>query len=161
VRDTTVRIRPATTDDTAYLREIQWLAILASPQLLADLGPDRLRHLEEQIWATWPAAGDTALIAEDGAGHHLGAIILRVQEREGDRVVGFRLVLAVDEAARGQGVGKELLAHAKQYAAGCGADYLTLLVDAANAPARQLYAGSGFGVSDPHGLIPMTVRFAR
>ena len=101
-----VQLRVATPDDTPFLRRMQWVAILASPRLIAARGIETLRQLEDQYWAEWPRPGETAFVAEDGGGRPLGAVILHVHERDGERVVGYRLGIAVEESARGRGVGR-------------------------------------------------------
>ena len=52
--------------------------------------------------------------------------------------------IAVDEAYRGRGIGKALLAALMQYAANLGVQYLTLEVRKSNAVARGLYESFGF-----------------
>ncbi|MFE0645507.1 GNAT family N-acetyltransferase [Streptomyces sp. NPDC058877] len=59
--------------------------------------------------------------------------------------------LAVAEAARGQGVGRELLRAAMDRARAQGAVRMTLRVLGHNGPARALYASEGFAVE---GVLP-------
>jgi ribosomal protein S18 acetylase RimI-like enzyme len=98
-------------------------------------------------------------VAEDAQGRPLGALILRVHERDGARVVGHRLAMAVEAAARRRGIGRQLLEHAKRYSRAVGADYLLLQVDPSNEPALQAYRVTGFQLGDTHGVVPMIVRF--
>jgi len=59
--------------------------------------------------------------------------------------------LAVDEAARGRGVARALLAAACDWSAARGARRLTLRVLGHNVPARRLYESAGFTVE---GVLP-------
>jgi ribosomal protein S18 acetylase RimI-like enzyme len=127
--------------------------------LLAARGIDRLRALEAERWAAWPHVDEVAVVAENTNGQALGALVLVVHEYESGRVVGYRLAVGVEESARGRGVGRRLIDYAKRYAAKAGADYLYLQVDPANESAFHLYLAEGFEQGDPHGLIPMVVRF--
>ena len=153
------RIRAATAADVPFLRRMQWEAILASPRFVAALGLEALRAQEERGWATWPGADDVAFVAEDAQGWRLGAIMLRVHERVDNRVVGYRLAMAVEADARGRGVGRRLLARAQQYTRERGAAYLLLLVDPANERAARTYRAAGFVLGDQHGVVPMIVRY--
>ncbi len=154
-----VQIRVATPDGTPFLRRMQWVAILASPRLVAARGIETLRQLEDQYWAEWPRPGETAFVAEDGSGRPLGAVILHLHERDGERVVGYRLGGGVEEAARGQGIGRRLLEEAKRHSREAGADYLLLRVDPTNEPALRAYRATGFELGDADGAVSMIVRF--
>ena len=46
-----VQARVATPDDGPFLGRMQWVAIVASPRLVAARGTDALRRLEERYWA--------------------------------------------------------------------------------------------------------------
>ena len=137
---------------------MQWEAIQASAQFLAALGEDTRRAMEEGHWATWPARDEVAFVAEDSAQRPLGALMLRVHERAGDRVVGYRLAMAVEANLRGLGIGRQLIERAKRYIAEHGADCLLLLVDTANETARRTYHMAGFELGDQHGVVPMILR---
>jgi len=152
-------VRIATEHDVPFLQRIVWTAILASPRFLAARGIEQLRKVEAERWAQWPQTDEVAWVAEDTDGRALGAVVLHVHERDGGRVVGYRLAIGVEEAARNMGIGRQLLEHAKRYADEAGATYLFLLVDSSNEVAIHVYEASGFEHSDPHGLIPMIVRF--
>jgi ribosomal protein S18 acetylase RimI-like enzyme len=154
-----LRIRDATPDDVPFLRRMQWQALLASPGLVAAIGPDTVRQIEERTWAAWPAADEAAFVAQDEHGRPLGALILRVHERANERVVGYRLAMAVEVEARRRGIGRRLLEHARHYSQAAGAAYLLLQVDPSNEPAVQAYRATGFQLGDQHGVVPMIVRF--
>ena len=154
-----VQVRVATPEDTPFLRRMQWLAILASPRLVAARGIEALRQLEDQYWTGWPRPGETAFVAEDGGGRPLGAVILHVDQRDGERIVGYRLGVGVEEAARGRGIGRRLLDEAKRFSREAGADYLLLRVDPTNEPALRAYRATGFELGDLDGAVSMIVRF--
>jgi ribosomal protein S18 acetylase RimI-like enzyme len=156
---TEVRVRGATPGDVAFLRRMQWEALMASARFVAAMGLETLREIEERVWAAWPGPDETAFVAEDARGRPLGALVLRVQERDGQRVVGYRLAMAVEADARRQGIGRDLLEHAKRFSQAAGAAYLLLYVDPSNDPALQAYLVAGFQLGDIHGVVPMIVRF--
>lgn len=152
-------VRTATEHDVPFLQRMVWMAILASPRLVAARGIEQLPKLEAERWAEWPHADEIALVAEDAHGRRLGGLVLHVHERDEARVVGYRLAIGVEEVARGKGIGRRLVEHAKRYAVEAGADYLFLFVDSSNEVAIHLYEAAGFEHSDPRGVIPMIVRF--
>ena len=152
-------VRTAAPEDVPFLREMIWTAILASPGLVSARGIEELRKLTADMWSNWPRPGEVAFVATDGAGQRVGAVVLFVQEREGDRVIGYRFAIGVVEGARGKGVGRRLVEHAKRYSQDAGAAYLFLRVDPSNDAAIHLYETAGFEPGDEHGLLPMIVRF--
>ena len=154
-----VQIRVATPADTPFLRRMQWVAILASPRLVAARGLEALRRLEDQYWAEWPRPGETAFVAEDGDGRPLGAVILHLHERDGERIIGYRLGVGVEEGARRRGIGRRLLEKAKRHSREAGADYLLLRVDPTNESALRAYRATGFELGDADGAVSMIVRF--
>src|SRR5687767_14961130 len=119
MEDLTIRL--ATAADVPFLRRMQWEAIQASTRFLAALGEDTLRTMEERHWATWPARDEVAFVAEDRAQRPLGALMLRIHERAGERVVGYRLAMAVEADMRGRGIGRQLIERAKRYVEAHGA----------------------------------------
>lgn len=155
---TEVAIRQARAADTPFLRRMQWLAILASPGLVRRVGHEQLQVLEEQAWAGWPQRDEVAFIADSADGVPLGAVILRVQERNDDRVSGYRLAIAVDSYSRGRGVGRLLMKRARDFARDRGAGCISLQVDPGNAGAMQLYRSEGYADGDADGLLSMTHR---
>jgi ribosomal protein S18 acetylase RimI-like enzyme len=156
---TEITIRRGEAADKPFLRRMQWQAILASPGLVARVGGERLQALEDQTWAAWPRPDEVAFIAHSAEGVSLGAVLLRVQERAGDQIAGYRLAIAVDAYARGHGVGRLLMQRAARFARSRGASYMRLEVDPANTTAIQLYRSEGYATGDPHGLISMTLHF--
>lgn len=65
-------------------------------------------------------------------------------DRQVERRVLFIDTMAVDEARRGQGIGRQLLDFARQFAAVGAYDGLELQVNARNEAARAMYARCGF-----------------
>ena len=100
---TDVVIRQAGPSDKQFLKRMQWLAIMASPGLVQAVGQEKLRQMEERTWAAWPQPDEVDFIADSADGVPLGAVLLRVEERRGDRILGYRLAIAVDGFARGRG----------------------------------------------------------
>lgn len=156
---TAVTIRQAGPTDTPFLERMQWLAIMASPGLVQAVGQEELKEMEARTWATWPQPDEVAFIADSADGIPLGAVLLRVEERRDNRILGYRLAIAVDGFARGRGVGRQLMQHAHRFAVSRGAEYLLLRVDPSNSAAIQLYRSEGFEDGDRHSVIPMTLRF--
>ena len=154
-----VKIRPATLEDVPFLRRMEWEALLASPQFVAAKGLGTLRELQERSWPAWPLLDETAFVAEDAQGRSLGAVMLKVHERDRERVVGVRLAIGAEAGVRGRGIGRRLLEHAKRWTRDMGADYLLLLVDTTNEPALRAYRATGFRLGDQDGVVPMTARF--
>ena len=76
-------------------------------------------------------------------GRDTGLILVAVRE-EGGGAVWDVCYLGVDPACRGRGVGSGLLRGVLVAARDAGAAAVTCAVDAANAPARRLYAAAGF-----------------
>jgi len=158
---TSVTIRQAGTSDKPFLKRMQWLAIMASPGLVQAVGLEELREMEERTWAAWPQQDEVDFIADSADGVPLGAVLLRVEERWGDRILGYRLAIAVDGYARGRGVGRLLMQCAQSFAISRGVEYLYLRVDPSNSTAIELYRNEGFEDGDPHGVVPMTLRLGR
>ena len=141
------------------MRRMQWEAVLASTGLVASRGIEGLRQTEDLAWQSWPTADELAYVAEGAAQRPLGAIMLKVHERDSLRIVGYRFAIGVEEDVRGQGIGRLLIEHAKRHVEASGADYLLLFVDTGNERAQRAYRATGFTVGDQQGLIPMIVRF--
>ncbi len=118
-----------------------------------------LQQIEERYWGGWPPPHETAFVAEDTQRLPLRAVILKVHERDGERIVGYRLGLAVEEAAWGKRVGRALLERVKRHSEEEGGKYFLLLVDTCNEPALHAYHVAGFCLGNPHGVVPMIVRF--
>lgn len=117
-------------------------------------------------WARETMAAEMAsewgryVVAVDDAGAVVGYVGLRAVGVEGDIQT-----IAVAEAARGEGLGRRLLAQAQQDARDRGVQELFLEVRDDNAPARTLYASEGFveigvrpGYYQPEGVDAIVMR---
>ena len=148
-----IRIRPATESDQAFVNR--------TSRRLADFGPPDWRTANEvveaerrtlDIFFTDAPAHSALLIAESDT--PLGFVYLETLtdyftgERHGH--VG---IIAVDDVAEGQGVGRALLDAAASWARMHGHRRLTLNVFEGNVRARRLYEHAGFA--------PETIRYVR
>jgi len=95
-------------------------------------------------WADWAAAGNTALVAPRSDGTLAGTAVLhRMHVLHRPRPVGRVTALVVDLDARGQGLGRALVAAAEDAcrAAGCGLMEITSHVRLAEAHAFYAHLG--------------------
>ncbi|HEY9898457.1 MAG TPA: GNAT family N-acetyltransferase [Pantanalinema sp.] len=130
--------------DRAFMREVLAMVALASYPSLGELGRLTLRDRLDALHASYDVPLRRWWIAERQkeavgglwaiAGHHP---ILETPE-------ALIVAVGVVEAARGQGVGRALLTHAREALRAEGYDALRLFVHPENAPARALYASLGF-----------------
>lgn len=117
-------------------------------------------------WARETMAAEMAsewgryVVAVDEAGAVVGYVGLRAVGVEGDIQT-----IAVAEAARGEGLGRRLLAEAQRDARARGVQELFLDVREDNAPARALYESEGFveigvrpGYYQPEGVDAIAMR---
>lgn len=153
---TMVRIRPAVSNDRAF---VQHMLVLA-----ADWRPGvRLRTVDEVLAEPalaryvdgWQRPDDAGVIAEDTHGHPVGAAWWRHMSID-DPGFGFvsptipEISIAVVPASRGAGVGRLLLSTLIGEAGKRGIDQLSLSVEDDN-PAQTLYASLGFTVHGNNG----------
>src|SRR3954470_11437958 len=101
----TITIRNATEEDRLFLKAMTWEAIMASPNFVREMGLEKLREHEEESWANWTASAEPAFIAFNAEGRKLGAISLKANEKENDKVIGWRFGIGLEADARGQGIG--------------------------------------------------------
>lgn len=107
----------------------------------------------------WPAAegrsyyagllaDDSCLLAvvRDGSGHVIGHLVGKLSGPDPLRTRRFAMLesMRVDPAARGAGVGSELIRHFFRWAGEKGADVASVTAFAANTAARRLYSRHGF-----------------
>ena len=151
------RLRPATSDDEGFLREMLREAVSwrdedpgpAVEELLSD--PMLARYVEG-----WGRQGDAAVIAFDPeSGERVGAAWLRLMspERPGYGFVDAatpEISIAVARGRRRTGVGKALLRAIMDTARSSGFAALSLSVEEGN-PAITLYERAGFGKLSPSG----------
>jgi ribosomal protein S18 acetylase RimI-like enzyme len=153
-----ISIRAAQVEDAAFLRAMVWEAILASPGFVAHMSMEMVQQLEDKYWTTWLEYPDPAFIAQDENLRKLGAVLLKPNDP-----MGWRLVIGLEGDARGQGVGKQLVMNAIEFARADGKAYINLVVDPANTRAIHLYENVGFMVTgtQPNGLTEMRILFAQ
>ncbi len=150
-------IRPTQPDDEPFLWDMGWEATAVDAGMRA-LGRDAaftMPHVRRYLDG-WGRPGDAGVIAVSEDGQPLGAAWYRLFPAEAPGW-GFvaadvpELSIGVTAAARGRGVGRELLDALLKLAREQGYRALSLSVDRQN-PARRLYERVGFrdaGVSDP------------
>lgn len=103
----------------------------------------------EKYLKNWGGNDDHALIALDGENNPVGAVWIRLLERE-NAGYGFidddtpELGMAIMSQHRGQGIGKILLLEMISFARSIGYTALSLSVDPQNNTALQLYEKRGF-----------------
>ncbi|HCX52651.1 MAG TPA: N-acetyltransferase [Bacillus sp. (in: Bacteria)] len=103
----------------------------------------------EKYLKNWGGNDDHALIALDGENNPVGAVWIRLLERE-NAGYGFidddtpELGMAIMSQHRGQGIGKSLLLEMISFARSIGYTALSLSVDPHNNTALQLYEKNGF-----------------
>jgi ribosomal protein S18 acetylase RimI-like enzyme len=139
-------IRLASPDDAAALLGLQHRLDAQSPFMLLEPGereraPGRLRARLQ----TQGRTGSFDLVAEDERGSLAGWLSVEVLPFRRARQTGY-LVIGVDAAAAGRGIGRNLLAAAEQEARGRGLLRLELTVMTDNLRALGLYLRSGFQV---------------
>jgi len=139
------RVRPLEPRDRAFILSL--IPRLSAFGLPLERDLRTLHALMVEELGNLPSELETALelIAEDEQGVAIGFIQCK---REYDPFSGvdraYVQMLAVDEAAEGQGVGRALLERATLWAEEKGLEGLSLHVFATNARARAFYAKMGF-----------------
>jgi ribosomal protein S18 acetylase RimI-like enzyme len=152
-----ITVREATVEDIPFLQAMIWEAMLASPIFLAHYGVETLQKMEEETWREWREHPDPAFVALDMSGRKLGAITLRPNGTD-KSVDGWRIGIAVETHARGQGIGQRLLQQAITFARENGASCVNLFVDPTNTRAIASYRRAGFvEVGEKDQLIEMRI----
>ena len=134
---TEIDIRPATPDDISVL-----MGILEGSGLF---GPDDLPGMEDHIRGDFEGTGGIWLIA----GHRGRAVGAAMHAADGlGTEVRNLLFLGVLEEARGRGVATALISRVEQASVEAGVRLVLIETssDAAQAPARSLYAGLGYRI---------------
>ncbi len=141
-----LRIREVTPEDHAFvLSLVPELVVFGPPPWrdAAELSALDERFLREAL-AGQGVPGTTVFLAENGSGARLGFIHLRPQlDYYLQKDCGHVADLVVSPAARGQGVGRALMAAGERWARERGFEMLTLHVFAENRGAQALYEELG------------------
>jgi GNAT superfamily N-acetyltransferase len=129
-----VNLRSATVDDSEELARL--LTLLGHPTTAAGI---------RGSWDAWAAEGNSALVAERDDGSLAGAITLhqmRVLHRP--KPVGRVTALIVDEAERGRGIGRALMAEAERTLATAGCGLVEITSNLRLTPAHAFYKSLGY-----------------
>lgn len=138
VRPPMVTIRCAKARDLPELREM--IAELAAHH--GDAAPITTAHLERDLFGRMPWI--TALVAEAG-GELIGYAILVPQYRAAEGARGMELHhLFVRAAHRGTGIGRHLVAKAREQAKMAGCEYLSVSAATGNFQAHRFYESERF-----------------
>jgi GNAT superfamily N-acetyltransferase len=146
-------VEPATDGDIPALCELLALLFAQEAEFAPDASAQR-RGLAGIIGD--PRIGSILVAREDGAAVGMVNLLFTVSTALGERVALLE-DMVVAPAARGRGVGAELLAHAIAHARARGCRRITLLTDGANEAAQRFYARHGFAAS---GMLPMRLALA-
>lgn len=129
-----------------------WAAMHRHHSALAAMPPPRAPaeswEMRRAQYEAWLAAADARLLIAERDGETIGYAVLRVEEGPPTWDVGKRVAelesLVVLPEARGGGVGRVLVARARELAAEAGAQRMAVAVAHANADALRFYAREGF-----------------
>ncbi len=117
---------------------------------LAPRDPDAAWAARRRQFVAWLEAGEGVifLVPGEDAAAPLGFAFLRIEGPPGNwdlgEVVGDLESLSVAAAARGQGIGTELIERCREHLRGLGAKWWSVTVVAANGRAIELYEREGF-----------------
>lgn len=133
-------ITPATVDDLDALADL----LHALFTLESDFKPEREKQLRGlSLILEHPQIGQLFVARAGGAVAGMANALITVSTAEGGPVVLLEDVI-VDEAYRGQQIGRRLVEHVCDWAARAGMPRVTLLADKDNAPALAFYERLGF-----------------
>jgi GNAT superfamily N-acetyltransferase len=125
-------------------------------------GPDESWRMRRAQYVKWLESGEGMLFLVPGDGAEeapLGYACLRVGPSgptwDLGETVGDLESLSVAAAARGTGIGTELIEHCRERLIALGARWWTVSVVAANGRATELYAREGFRPYVDHLLAPI------
>jgi GNAT superfamily N-acetyltransferase len=142
-----VVVRRAQVEDAATVAEMA-LKLFAQHR---DYDPERfadLSHLKgaERFYGSRMSAADAAVLVAETDGKVVGFAYMQYEELDYVQLLenaAWLHDLYVDEAARGTGAGKALIAAAKDAGIAFGADKLVLTVAARNEHAREFFTRTG------------------
>jgi ribosomal protein S18 acetylase RimI-like enzyme len=143
-----VRFRPAAPEDDPFFKEMEFATTWTSLDPLDQerLPPEQIREALDQTHEILLARpGNRIIVAEDPRGRPLGLLWFGINRNliTGEEEAWVYNVSVV-EAARGQGLGRLLMAHAEELARAGGFPTLGLMVSCHNEPARILYERLAF-----------------
>lgn len=138
-----VTLRPGRRTDAAELARL--LTQLGHPTIAADV---------TARWARWEAEGNSIAVAEAAGGDLAGMITWSTRAvLHRPYPLGRITALVVDQAARGRGLGRRLLAHAESALAAAGCGMIELTSHDRRVDAHRFYLAVGYAKTG--------VRFAR
>ena len=117
------------------------------------LDPHFPREKADELYRVWIRKGrleikDHVLVAEDSGGVVRGYCACGRKTNPSGEMIGVIEIIGVEEAARGGGIGRDLLAAALAYFAENGIPIVQLTTQAHNIAAQRLYQRFGFLVTD-------------
>lgn len=140
-------IRPATAADLPFIHGLA--PRLAGAADLSWRSADEVMRFQRSFMHETleaPKPGAVTFIAEDGTGERLGFVHAEpMLDIFTDQIAAYIPLLAVTEAAEGQGTAKALMVAVEEWAKGQGYASLSLDVFASNARGRAFYARLGYG----------------
>ena len=138
-----------TTIDFATADDLESMADLLAElfTLESDFQPERDKQLRAlRLIADNPAIGRLFVVRVGSEIAGMANALITISTAEGSRVVLLEDVI-VKAAFRGRKLGRQLLSHVLDWAAGEGMPRVTLLTDRDNTAALAFYAGLGFAPS--------------
>tara|TARA_R110002096_G_scaffold435826_2_gene663496 strand:- start:7300 stop:7830 length:531 start_codon:yes stop_codon:yes gene_type:complete len=146
-----MRVRRIFSTEGPGLRAIRLRALVESPSAFSST-LEREQAFDDALWADRALAsseGNTVatFVVEGSLGHGwlgLVTVLGPTHEAASDSTSAELVSMWIAPEARGQGLGKKLVATAVEFASAIGALTLRLAVTSSNTPARQLYERLGF-----------------
>lgn len=140
-------IRPATSHDLPFIHGLaSRLAGVADLSWRSEEEVMRFQRCFMHETLEAPKPGAVTLVAEDEDGERLGFVHAEpMLDIFTDKIAAYIPLLAVTEAAEGQGTARALMAAVEAWARGHGYASLSLDVFASNARGRAFYARMGYG----------------
>ncbi len=128
------KIRLAVSEDAGEIARL--LTLLGHPASAADI---------QERWQHWAAEGNTCFVAQSGGGPLGGIVTLhRMRVLHRPRPVGRITALVVEQALRGQGVGRALVRYAESYLSHSGCGLLEITSNVSLKQAHAFYQHLGY-----------------